>query len=496
MKVDGWRNPAELVAGVDSSTQATKVVIVEVETGNVVATGRAPHHVAGRDGARESEPTEWWSALRAALAETGIADQITAISVGAQQHGLVVLDRGAAPLRPAILWNDTRSARDASELIDALGGARAWSEAVGSVPVPSFTVTRWAWLRRAEPHIADATAAIRLPHDYLTERLTGEPATDRGDASGTGWWSGRRERYVDDVLSLPAVAISSEMLPPVCSPGDAAGRVRDDAALELGLQAGIPVGPGTGDNMAAALGLGAAAGEPVLSLGTSGTAYAVSRRAPSDPTGTVAGFADATGAYLPLACLLNCTLAVDRVASWLGLDRDAVQPSAGVRSLPYFDGERTPNLPGAAAALFGLRHDTTPGAILLATYEAVVAGLLDALDAVLAETMPAAPADAPLTLVGGGAQGRTWIDVVSRLSGREVRISTARELVALGAAVQAAAVRSGESPAAVADRWRGDALVVPGPTGADLDLRDSYRTLRGATEAFMSGWQRGPTRPI
>lgn len=202
--------------------------------------------------------------------------------------------------------------------------------------------------------------------------------------------------------------------------------------------------------MAAALGLGLRPGQPVLSLGTSGTVYAVSAHRPADPTGTVAGFADARGDWLPLACTLNCTLAVDRVAALLGRDREAVEAGGEVAMLPFLDGERTPNLPGASGLVHGLRHDTTAGQLLQAAYDGAVFALLQALDRVL--DADAAP-DTPLLLIGGGAKGRAWRETVRRLSGRPVVVPEAQELVALGAAAQAAGLLLEEDPAAVARRW-------------------------------------------
>ncbi len=444
-----------LVAGVDCSTQSTKVIVIDVDTGEQLALGRAQHTVSGTGGARETHPDVWWEALRAALAETGLSAEIAAVSVGGQQHGLVCLDSAGRPLRPSMLWNDTRSASDAVDLLDALGGPGVWASRIGVVPVASFTASKWAWVRRREPQIAAATRAIRLPHDYLTELLSGEGATDRGDASGTAWWSTDTQSYSPEVLSLPQIALPVEMLPRVLGPKEAAGKVTAAASEATGLPAGALVGPGTGDNMAAALGLGVRPGVPVLSLGTSGTVYMVSTTRSADSTGDVAGFADATGRFLPLACTLNCTLAVDKTAVWLGLEREAVAPSRGVVALPYFDGERTPNVPDAAAAIFGLRHTTEPGSILMATYEGAVAGLLDALDTIDVSSS-GVDGSAPLVLIGGGARGEIWRQVVRRLSGRAVSVPEATEFVAIGAAVQAAAVLTGEDPEAVAERWHTD----------------------------------------
>ncbi|MEU6573510.1 xylulokinase [Streptomyces sp. NPDC046805] len=435
-----------LVVGVDTSTQSTKVLVVDAATGQVVASGRAPHTVSSGAG-RESDPRQWWDAFREALRQCGEpAHEAAAMSIGGQQHGLVTLDGEGEPVRPALLWNDVRSAPQAQRLTRELGGPHAWAERIGSVPGPSFTVTKWAWLAEHEPDAVRATKAVRLPHDYLTERLTGQGTTDRGDASGTGWWASGTEAYDEETLAH--VGLDPALLPRVVGPGEVAGTVRD--SHDLPFSKGTLVAPGTGDNAAAALGLGLHPGTPVLSLGTSGTVYAVSRRRPADPTGTVAGFADAHGDWLPLACTLNCTLAVDRIAALLGLDREAVDPTASVTLLPYLDGERTPNLPDASGLLHGLRHDTTAGQLLQAAYDGAVHSLLDALDLVLDED---ADRSTPLLLIGGGARGAAWQQTVRRLSGRPVQVPEAQELVALGAAAQAAGLLTGESPAAVARRW-------------------------------------------
>ncbi|GAA2423522.1 xylulokinase [Streptomyces macrosporus] len=433
-----------LVVGVDSSTQSTKALVVDAATGQVVARGQAPHTVSAD---HESDPEQWWRALCAALEQCGpVVHQAAAVSVGGQQHGLVTLDAEGRPVRPALLWNDVRSAPQRDRLVEELGGPEVWAERFGSVPATSFTVTKWAWLREVEPEAAAATRAVRLPHDYLTERLTGRGTTDRGDASGTGWWSTATQEYDEEILEK--VGLSPDLLPRVLGHGEAAGTVRPVEGLPL--PQGALVATGTGDNMAAALGLGLRPGRPVLSLGTSGTVYAVSTHRPADPTGTVAGFADARTDWLPLACTLNCTLAVDRVAALFGLDREAVEAGGGVTVLPFLDGERTPHLPYASGLLTGLRHDTTPGHILQATYDGAVYALLEALERVLDAD---ADADTPILLIGGGAKGTAWRETVRRLSGRPVVVPRAQELVALGAAAQAAGLLLGEDAAAVARRW-------------------------------------------
>jgi xylulokinase len=474
------------VAGVDSSTQATKVVIVDADSGAVVASGSGRHTVTGTGGARETDPQAWWTALRTALEATGRAGEVGAISVAGQQHGLVVLDEHGAPLRPASLWNDTRAAPDAERLAEQLG-ASTWARLTGLRPVASFTVCKWAWLRRTEPDVARATAAIRLPHDYVTERLTGQGTTDRSDVSGTGWWSPSTGRYLDEILSLPEVALPVDHLPAIVGPAEIAGEVTAAAAAELGLRAGTLVGPGAGDNAGAALGLGLTVGQAAMSLGTSGTIFAVADRPAADDTGIVAGFADATGRFLPLAATLNCTVAVDRVAGWLGLDRDDVAPAGDIIVLPYFDGERTPNLPGASGTIHGLRHTTTPQQILMAAYEGAVASLLVAFDAI-GEAVGGLDPAAPLLLIGGGARGETWRSVVRRLTGRPVQIPDATEAVAMGAAAQAAAVLRGERPTDVAARWdvgRGSRL---DPVPADVDRLGRIRAaLQDEMDAQATG---------
>ncbi len=354
------------MAGVDCSTQATKVLIVDLESGSPVAEGRAPHAVTGEDGARESDPAVWSEALRLALAQTGLAARVEAIAVAGQQHGLVLHDGSGRPLRPAPLWSDTRSAGAAGALVERQG-ADWWAARTGSVPVASFTATKWQWLRETEPDVTARAAGACLPHDWLNLQLTGEAVTDRGDASGTGWWNSATEAYDDEILGL--IELPAGLLPRIAGPREPAGVISAGAASRLGLRAGVHVGAGTGDNMAAALGLGLAPGHPVVSLGTSGAAYASMVARPVDAEAGIACFADATGAFLPLACTINCTLAVDWFAALLGLERDDVSPSAGVVALPYLAGERTPNLPDATATITGVRSSTPPQAVLQAAYE-------------------------------------------------------------------------------------------------------------------------------
>ncbi|WP_331447039.1 xylulokinase [Streptomyces xanthochromogenes] len=452
-----------VVIGVDSSTQSTKALFADAVTGRTLAVGRSPHRVDGSGGARESDPEQWWHALREAVAaglkESGApASAVLGLAVAGQQHGLVVLGRDRRPLRPALLWNDTRSAPQAAALTAALGGPAAWTTRTGSVPVAAVTAAKWRWLREHDPSAAERCTAVRLPHDFLTERLTGVAVTDPGDASGTGWYSTATGAYDPEILQL--LDLAPELLPTVAPTGGTrVGSLTTEAAEALGLPPTVAVAAGTGDNMSAAVGLGlGGAGlldHPVLSLGTSGTVFAATRTRPDNPA--LNGFASTDGHHLPLACTLNCTLAVDRIATLLGLDRDDAAPGGEAVLLPYLDGERTPDLPSASGLLTGLRHTTTPRQLLGAAYEGAVFTVLRALDEVLDACAldPASPtaASRPLRLIGGGAQGRTWVETVRRLSGRPLVLPTGTELVALGAAALAASAASGDDPVALAQEW-------------------------------------------
>jgi xylulokinase len=442
----------ELVIGVDSSTQSTKVEARDLRTGELVAVGRSPHPQVTPPHA-EQDPSAWWTALVDAIAQLGEhrAD-VVALSVAGQQHGLVVTNSAGDVLRPAKLWNDTTSADIADELVTQLGAAW-WVAHCGSVPGAAFTVSKLAWLAAHEPRVFERVEHVMLPHDYLTWRLTGAHVTDRGDASGTGWWS--ETGYAKDVIEL--VNLDVDALPRVLSPTEAAGVINATSAAQLGLSSDIVIGPGTGDNMAAALGLGLQAGDIAVSIGTSGTVYAVASRPTNDTTGAVAGFADATGRFLPLVCTLNAARVTDTVAQWLGTDAVglaqlalAAPVSGGPMLVPYFDGERTPNLPHATGGMTGLRTTTTREDIALAAHDGVVCGLLAGLDALKAAGVATG---GTMHLVGGGARSAAYRQRLADLAEREVLVPDTDETVATGAALQAAVIKSGRGFADIADSW-------------------------------------------
>jgi xylulokinase len=353
-----------------------------------------------------------------------------------------VLDENGEVVRPALLWNDTRSAGAAADLIAELGGARKWADAVGIVPVASFTLTKLRWLARNEPENAARVAAVCLPHDWLTWKLSGSTdiddiKTDRSDASGTLYWSAATNQYRPDLLELGFGRVIKT--PQVLGPTGIAGHLPN----------GTPLGPGAGDNAAAALGTGALPGDVIVSIGTSGTVFVSSDVAPTDPSGTVAGFADTTGRFLPIVVTLNAARVLDAAAKLLSVDHDelsrlALSAPAGADGLvlvPYLEGERTPNRPDATGAIHGLTLKTSdPAHLARAAVEGMLCALADGLDALLAEGVSLRR----VILVGGGARSAAVRAIAPMVFGVPVLVPPPGEYVADGAARQAAWVRSGE----------------------------------------------------
>ena len=460
-----------LVAGVDSSTQLTKVVLCRADDGTVIGSGSAPHP----DGT-QADPQAWWQALHAA--GRGLLDQADAVGVAAQQHGMIALDQAGRVVRPAMLWNDMSSAAQAADLIAELGGPAEWARRTGSVPTASFTVTKLRWLAEREPAHAERTSLVLLPHDWLTWRLGSGPAqppaarpvTDRGDASGTGYFSPVGASWLP---SLAATALGRDVeLPRLAAPAEVVGQAPWGSALSAG----------TGDNMGAALGLGLRDGDVVISIGTSGTAFAVTGAAAADPTGAVAGFADATGRFLPLVATVNAARVLTVTARLLGVDADAMSALAlaagpgagGLTLLPYLDGERTPNRPDAAGLLSGLTTaNATRENLARAAVEAVLCSLADAIDHLIATGVT----PRRVLLIGGGARSAAVRAIAPGIFGTDVLVPEAAEYVAIGAARQAAwaLAQTSEPPPWPAPRAAAyQAEPVP-------QVREKYAALRDAT---------------
>ena len=442
------------VAGVDSSTQSCKVVICDPASGRIIREGRASHPEGS-----EVAPQAWWDAFLEAVRAAGGLDDVRALSVGGQQHGMVCLDSQGEVIRPALLWNDTRSAGAAEELTCERGdgdrerGARWWAQATGLVPVASFTVTKLRWLADNEPENARKIAAVCLPHDWLSWKIRGGfeavglegLCTDRSDASGTGYMDRADAVYRREILAQ-ALRISLEeaegiILPKICEPMEAMGC--GDLAQGWGE---IEIGPGCGDNAGAALGVGLGVGQALLSLGTSGVVAVVSETPVEDPSGQVAGFADASGHWLPLACTLNASRILDAVGAMSGLSYEELDEAAlsvpdagGLRLVPYFEGERTPNLPDATARLEGMTlKNSTRAHLARAGVEGLLAHMRFALECVRELGVPIEK----VLVVGGGARSRAVQSLAAEFLGVPVEFPEAAEYVALGAARQAGMLHS------------------------------------------------------
>ena len=431
----------QLIAGVDSSTQSVKVVVRDATTGELVRQGRASHP----DGT-EVDPKHWLSALNSAISEAGGLADVEAISIAGQQHGMVALDNDGEVIRPALLWNDTRSAKESDDLNREVGGDAEMARKVGSKLVASFTASKLRWMADHEPENAAKVASIALPHDWLSWQLQGGKNfdtlfTDRSDASGTGYFDPSTSHYREDIIRLALRHDQELSLPQIIGPDRFGGTTKT----------GIPIAAGAGDNAGAALGLQAQPGDIVVSLGTSGTAFAVSDTPTHDATGTVAGFADATGRYLPLVCTLNAARILDAACRILGKTHDEVaqlalsaKPGAnGLTLLPYFEGERTPNRPTATGVFSGMNlSNSNPEDIARAMVEGMLAGLADAVEALVALGVSVNR----ILLIGGAAKNPAVPLIASSLFGREVLVPPAGEYVADGAAKQAAWALLGQMP--------------------------------------------------
>jgi xylulokinase len=459
-----------LVAGVDSSTQSVKIVVCDLENGAVVRSGRASHP----DGT-EVSASAWLTAYQEATADPALLDGVAALAVGGQQHGMVTLDEDGELVRDALLWNDNRSAPDAIDLIAEMGGPTVWADAVGSVPVASMTVAKIRWLARAEPENAARTAQVVLPHDWLSWQIGGRsfaPATDRGDASGTCYFDATGNSYRNDLVQL---ALGHDLdLPRVAAPSEIIGYT----------PGGIAIAPGTGDNMAGGLGLGVTEGAAVVSLGTSGTAFTKSQQQTHEPTGTVAGFADATGEFLPLVCTLNGARNLVATAQVLGvtlaqlseLALSAEPGSEGVTFLPYLEGERTPPLPNAAGQLVGLTlANITPANIARATIEGVLWSLAYGVEVLQEQTGKITS----ITLTGGASQSQAVRQIATAVFGLPTMVTDTFESVAVGAARQAAWALTGTFP-----EWSVPIIAQQEPTTADqqsaAQIMERYRSVLAA----------------
>jgi len=432
--------------GVDCGTQSTKVLLVDAASEEVLGVGRAAHKLVERaDGTREQDP-DWWvaalqTAARAALADAGV--EVAGVGVSGQQHGLVCLDAADRPVRPAKLWNDTTTVHECEQLLDAVGGVQAAIALTGNTFLVGYTAPKVLWLRQHEPAAYAATQRMCLPHDFLNLWLTGTFATEPGDASGTAYFDVRRRAYSQTVLGvIDSHRDWQRTLPPIVPSISVLGQLRPQAADALGLTSGIPVSAGGGDNMMAALGVGAVVEGPVVvSLGTSGTGFAHADQAAVDPLGEASAFCDSAGGWLPLVTTLNCTVATEWIQGLFGLDHGGLDatlevspPGArGLTFLPHLGGERTPNHPTGAGVFAGLRAAHGVQDFARAVVEGVTFGLSYALRALQRSGVRSTE----ITLVGGGAGSDAWAQLCADVFALPVVRPPQTEAGALGAARQA-----------------------------------------------------------
>lgn len=452
-----------VVAGVDSSTQSCTVALFDAANGRRLGQGSSPHSRVAPP-VSEQHPDEWWvafgRALTAAAADAGSDPSVVeAVSVAGQCHGLVALDGAQQVIRPAKLWNDTSSSKQAHALVEVLG-PQQWAERTGSVPTAAFTITKLAWMCEEEPDNFRRIRHIMMPHDWLSWRLSGRMFTDRSEASGTGYFDVRAGGWAPDLLELVDPGIPwPETLPTVAGPFDRAGRLTDEAASVTGLRPGTVVAAGAGDQHAAALALQVRPSDLLISLGTSGVVMTRSGQPCVDLTGLVNGVCAVDDGFLPLACTQNATQVTDTMAAWLGVSQaelaalalaEPVSASDRPVLVPFLGGERTPDLPSARGLLGGLDSTTTRGGLARAAFEGVLLGLLEG-----ALTLAALGLDTGgrLLVTGGGSRSVAYVQLLADLSGREVTVLDVPDATVRGAALQAAAALGGGTFDQLAAAW-------------------------------------------
>jgi len=471
-----------IVCGIDSSTQSCTIVARNPDTGGVLAFSRAPHSKTFPPKS-EQDPAEWWMALKKAIGEFD-THAILALSIDGQGHGSVLLDESGNVLRKAKLWNDTETLKESQYLIEKLG-KHEWIRLTSIVPVPAFTVAKLLWIQRNEPSIIERCRKILLPHDWLIYKMSGQFATDRSEASGTGYFSPATSSWRPELLHLVNPDIDwLPMLPTVLGPDDIAGLTTHQIEEEIGIPTGTPIASGCNDNPASALGLALQNGDVCISLGTSGTVFSPSRFPVFDENGYVNGNADATGAFLPLVCTLNATKVTDWICKIFGLSFEEAEElalSAPARAdrpflIPFLDGERTPNLPQSSGKFIGLRSDTSKEELLRAVYEGILLGIAWGLDALQNCNVDIS---GRVILTGGGASSVAYRQLLADIINRPIWITDETKSAAMGAAVQAAAVFHKCSVREVRDQWAPKLTIgaIPRANQATDELRYRYNEL-------------------
>lgn len=438
-----------LIIGVDSGTQSTKALVIDARDGRVLSAAAQEYELLPNlpPGAKEQHPHTWRDAAAAAIRRAlrqakAAASEVKAIGVSGQQHGFVALDKNGEVIRPAKLWCDTTTAAECEEIMERLGGQKKTVRLLGNAVLPGFTASKILWLKKHEPKHYQRLATVLLPHDYLNFWLTGERVMEYGDASGTALLDVRKRKWCAEALAAidPALA---EKLPPLIPSHHPAGRLQAATARQLDLNPGVLVSAGGGDNMMGAIGTGnTREGVITASLGTSGTIYACAEKPVVDPQGEIAAFCDSTNRWLPLLCTMNVTVATEMVREDFGWSHEKFAAEAsripagsnGLLLLPYFEGERTPNVPDGTGVWFGVNGRTfDAGHFARASMEGVTLGMNYGLRR-LAE-LGVQPTQIRAT--GGGSRSRVWRQILADVFNAEVVTLKVGEGAAYGAALQA-----------------------------------------------------------
>ena len=438
-----------LLIGIDSGTQSTKALVVDARDGRVLASAAQEYDLIPNlsPGAKEQHPHTWREAtasvIRRALRQAkAVAAEVQAIGVSGQQHGFVPLDKAGEVIRPAKLWCDTATAAECDEIMQRLGGLKKTIRILGNAVLPGFTASKILWLKKNEPKNYQRLATVMLPHDYLNFWLTGEKVMEYGDASGTALLEVRKRKWASEVLNAidPGLA---DNLPPLGKSDQPAGTLQPATAKQLDLNPGVLVSAGGGDNMMGAIGTGnTRAGVITASFGTSGTIYACAEKPVVDPEGEIAAFCDSTNRWLPLLCTMNVTVATEMVREDFAWSHEKFAAEAaripvgadGLLLLPYFEGERTPNVPNGTGVWFGVNQKTfEAGHFARAAMEGVTLGMNYGLRR-LAE-LGVKPTQIRAT--GGGAKSKLWRQIIADVFNAEVVTLKVSEGAAYGAALQA-----------------------------------------------------------
>ena len=497
-----------LFIGLDSGTQSTTAVVLDLASGAIVAQasekyecleGLPPGHL-------EQHPSDWTRAvdltIESCLAQLGERRRdIRGIGVSGQQHGLVALDAQDEVVRPAKLWCDTSTAEECEILAAAFGGAAGLIAAAGNAIPPGFTAPKILWLKRHEPENFARTTSVLLPHDYLNFYLSGIKRMEYGDASGTGLLDVRTRTWHRGLIDAIDPRVH-DMLPPLGSSLAAHGLLRESLRARWGLAEGVVISAGGGDNMMGAIGTGnVRPGVVTVSLGTSGTLFACADQPVIDPAGEVAAFCDSADQWMPLVCTMNVTVLTEAMCGLFDYDHAQLEAQLkaapagadGLTFLPYLNGERTPNLPNGTGVLHGLRPDNlTPAHLVRAAVEGVTIGLAYGLQRF--QSLGVTPTEIRLT--GGGSRSAGWRQVVADIFGVPVVSLATAEGAGLGAAIQAAYVvqHAADPTLTLADLT--DRLVsldettraLPNPALRDLYAAQLQRQLDLTASLKSTGW--------